>query len=126
MSEGSRGWVLYDDACGVCRRLVAPWAPTLRRHGFDVQPLQSEWVAKRFGLAERELLSDVRLLLTDGTQLQGADVYRYVWRHIWWAHPLYVLSVIPILRQLFDWSYRMFADHRHEISRACRLPGETP
>jgi predicted DCC family thiol-disulfide oxidoreductase YuxK len=123
-SESPRGWVLYDDACGICRRMVKPWLGTLRRHGFEAAPLQEEWVAKRLGLSEPELLLDTRLLLNDGTHLQGADAYRYVWRRIWWAYPVYLLSVTPGIRRLFDRAYRAFADHRHQISGACNLPGD--
>ena len=118
------GSVLYDGACGVCRRLVVPWTGTLRRHGFDVAPLQSDWVAPRLNLPKDELLSDVRLVLADGTHRQGADVYRYVFRRIWWATPLYLFSITPLLRNVFDWCYRLIADHRHEISGACGLPDQ--
>ncbi len=42
-------------------------------------------------------------------------------RRIWWAYPLYLLSVAPLLRQAFDWGYRTFAENRYRISGACRL-----
>lgn len=116
------GWVLYDGSCGVCRRLVVPWTGTLRKHGFEVAPLQSEWVSTRLKLPNDEILSDVRLVLSDGTHRQGADVYRYVFRRIWWATPMYLFSITPILRQVFDGVYRLIADHRHQISGACGLP----
>jgi hypothetical protein len=44
-------------------------------------------------------------------------------RRIWWAYPLYLLSVTPLLRGAFDRAYRAFADRRHHVSRLCRLPG---
>jgi predicted DCC family thiol-disulfide oxidoreductase YuxK len=116
------GWVLYDDSCGFCRSWVLYWAATLRTRGFDVAPLQSEWVGPRLGESQVELLRDLRLLLADGRHLRGADAYRYVMRRIWWTYPLYVLSIAPVLRALFDWSYRTFADNRYHMSRACRLP----
>lgn len=116
------GWVLYDDSCGFCRRWIPFWAKTLRRRGLAVAPLQSEWVVRRFGEMAEELLVDLRLLFVDGTQLRGADVYRHVMQRIWWAYPLYLLSVTPVLRRMFDWGYRTFADHRHCISRACWHP----
>jgi predicted DCC family thiol-disulfide oxidoreductase YuxK len=78
-------------------------------------------VSVRFALTEQELASDFRLLLANGDKLAGADVYRYLMRRIWWATPLYFLSLLPVLRQLFDGGYRAFADNRHRISRACRL-----
>lgn len=116
------GWILYDDACGFCRRWIPFWADTLRRRGLDIAPLQSEWVRARLTLPPDQLLLDLRLLLADGTLISGADVYRFALRRIWWAYPLYLLSVTPLLRFFFAAGYRAFASHRLGFSRACRLP----
>jgi uncharacterized protein YqjF (DUF2071 family)/predicted DCC family thiol-disulfide oxidoreductase YuxK len=116
-----KGWVLYDGTCGFCSRWVPFWENTLKKRGFRIAPLQADWVSVRFALTEQELASDFRLLLANGDKLAGADVYRYLMRRIWWATPLYFLSLLPVLRQLFDGGYRAFADNRHRISRACRL-----
>ena len=116
-----RGWVLYDGACGVCARWVPYWAPTLARLGLDVASLQEPWVRDRLPLASDALLSDIRLLLDDGTHVAGADVYRYVMRRLWWAYPGYLAATAPGVSRIFDASYRAFADHRHQLSAACRL-----
>jgi len=120
------GWVLYDASCGVCARWVPCWAPTLARHGLAVAPLQAPWVAERLALSPDAALRDIRLLLRNGRQLTGADVYRHVMRRLWWTYPLYLLTVAPGLRRLFDGAYRAFADHRLRISAACGLrpPGQ--
>ena len=116
------GWILYDDSCGICRRWVPFWAGTLRRSGFEIAPLQAGWVAEKLNLDAGELTEDLRLLLSDGRLVRGADVYRYAMKRIWWGYPLYLLSVLPILKHAFDWGYRTFAKHRHLVSRLCRLP----
>jgi predicted DCC family thiol-disulfide oxidoreductase YuxK len=125
-SENSdiKGWVLYDGTCGFCSRWVPLWESTLKKRGFCIAPLQADWVSERFAVSEQELTSDFRLLLANGETLAGAEVYRYLMRRIWWATPLYVLSVLPIFRTLFDAGYRAFADNRYRISRTCRLPAE--
>jgi len=86
-----------------------------------IAPLQAKWVMEKLGLPPEELLFDLRLLLANGSQIQGADAYRYLMRRIWWAYPLYLLSVTPLLRGLFNLSYRSFADNRYWFSHACRL-----
>lgn len=116
------GWVLYDGTCGVCSRWVPFWENTLKKRGFRIAPLQADWVAEKFALSAQELTADFRLLLANGDKLAGADVYRYVMRRIWWAMPLYLLSILPIFRTLFDAGYRAFADNRYRISQTCRLP----
>ena len=115
------GWVLYDDSCGFCRRWVPFWEGTLAKRGLSIAPLQSDWVAARIGASPEDLLADLRLVLADGSQVRGADVYRVVMKRIWWAYPFYVLSIAPILARVFDWSYRKFADNRFLVSRTCRL-----
>ena len=110
------GWVLCDDSCGFCRRWVPFWAATLSKRGFMIAPLQSEWAVKRLTTPKDDLLSDLRLLLADGTEVRGADVYRHAMRRIWWAYPFYILSIVPLLRGIFDWSYRVFANNRYHVS----------
>ena len=119
---GIKGWVLYDGSCGFCSRWVPFWETTLKKRGFHIAPLQADWVAEKFNLSQDELTSDFRLLLAGGDKLAGAEVYRYLMRRIWWATPLYLLSILPILRNLFDAGYRAFADNRYWISRRCHLP----
>lgn len=120
------GWVLYDESCGVCNRWVPFWENTLRRRGLEIAPLQSERFRGRLGGAEGDLLRDLLLLRPDGNLVRGADVYRFALRRIWWAYPLYLLSVAPGFRRLFDRAYRAFADRRHRISAACGLRGARP
>lgn len=119
----SQGWVLYDDSCGFCRRWIPFWQNVLWRRGFGIAPLQADWVRDRLRLPEDSLLSDLRLLLNDGSLMVGSDVYRYVTRRIWWARPVYLFSVTPGLNGLFDKGYRTFADNRLRFSAACRLQG---
>ena len=115
--------MLYDGRCGFCSRWVPFLKDTLKRRGFAIAPLQSEWVAEKLRLSPDELTADVRLLLVNGRQLRGPEVYRYVMRRIWWTMPLYFLSVLPILRSLFDAGYRAFAERRYCLSEYCGLPG---
>ena len=121
VGQPATGWVLYDGACGVCSRRVPKWGRLLARLGLAVAPLQSSWVEERTGLSRDVLLTDLRLLHSDGSITSGADVYRYVMGRVWWTYPLYLLSVIPGLRGVFDWAYRTFARHRMRISASCRV-----
>lgn len=120
---GFTGWILYDDSCGICRRWVPSWKDTLQRHGLGVAPLQADWVSPRLNLKGEDLVGNIRLLLADGAQIQGADVYRYAMKRIWWTYPAYLFSVAPLTGRIFDWGYKTFAAHRHRISDACGFPG---
>ena len=116
------GWVLYDDTCGFCRE----WIPFLGADFAQARPGHCAAAGavggRALGLPPDELVHDIRLLFVDGRHLAGAEVYRYAVQHIWWAYPLYVFSVTPGLRRLWDWGYRKFRDNRHQFSTACGLP----
>ena len=118
-------WVLYDGACGFCSRWVPFWKGTLEKRGIGIASLQEPWVVERLeakGVAMENLLDDLRILVAgSGEVIPGADAYRYAFRRIWWARPLYLLSVMPGLRRLFDRGYRAFAENRYRVSKACRL-----
>jgi len=115
------GWILYDGSCGFCRRWIPFWENELRRRGFGIAALQEEWVMEKLKLPPEKLLDDLRLLLADGSHISGADVYRYAMRRMWWALPLYVFSVLPGGRQIFDFAYRTFARNRYRVSDRCGL-----
>ncbi len=102
------GWILYDDSCGICRRWVPFWEKTLQRRGFEIVPLQAEWVREKLKLDEAELMQDFRLLLANGKVISGADTYRYAMKRIWWAWPVYLFSVMPVGRNIFNGGYRKF------------------
>lgn len=118
-------WVLYDGACGFCSRWVPFWKGTLAKRGIGIASLQEPWVASRLeakGVATSNLLDDLRILVPgSGDVIPGADAYRWAFRRIWWATPLWLLSVTPGLRRLFDLGYRTFAANRYRVSKACRL-----
>ena len=120
-------WVLYDGACGFCSRWVPLWRSTLEKCGIGIATLQEPWVVARLsakGIRAEDLLDDLRILVADsGEVIPGADAYRWAFRRIWWAWPLYVLSITPGLRRLFDLGYRTFAENRYRVSRACRIEG---
>jgi predicted DCC family thiol-disulfide oxidoreductase YuxK len=120
----SKGWVLYDDACGFCRRWMPFWAPVIRRRGYAMAPLQEAWVREKTGKGEAFLMEDLTLLFPDGRLIQGADVYRHLMSCIWWTYPLFLLASAPGLRGIFNWGYRTFARNRYRFSTACGLPGK--
>lgn len=116
-----RGWVLYDGHCGFCSRWVRFWQSTLERHGFAIAGLEEPWVAQKLTMPYEALVRDIRLLLSDGQVVSGADVYLFVARRIWWAWPFYGLFSLPGLHWLIHTGYRWFARNRHYVSHACGL-----
>ena len=70
------GWILYDDSCGICRRWVPFWENTLRKHGFEIAPLQADWVRAKLQMNETELMQDLWLLLPNRLSAARAEMDR--------------------------------------------------
>jgi predicted DCC family thiol-disulfide oxidoreductase YuxK len=116
-----QGFVLYDGQCGFCSRWAKFWWATLARRGFQIASLDEPWVREKIAMPHDELLTDIRLLTTNGKLISGAEVYLYVARRIWWAWPFYAIFSLPGFSSLIHAGYRWFARHRYWFSRTCRL-----
>lgn len=108
----ARGWLFFDADCGFCTRFARRVAPILRHRGLAVAPLQDPRVGALLGLSQKELLLELRFLLSDGAQCGGADALFALAREIWWARPLVWLARIPGVKSLLDAGYRWVAANR--------------
>jgi predicted DCC family thiol-disulfide oxidoreductase YuxK len=116
-----KGWVLFDGECPLCIHLAARFGPFLRRHRFELAPLQTNWVRERLTRIDNDLLSEMRLLTSHGELRGGADALIFIARQIWWTRPLYWLSRIPLVRVALRRAYRWIAVHRHCLSGGCHV-----
>ena len=116
------GWILYDDSCGLCRRLAQYWQKRLLKHGLAMVPLQAPWVTLKTGLSQWALKKELHLLLDNGDIIKGADTYRYALRYLPWAKPVHLFANAPLGGQIFNWTCRKLADNRHRFSRTCEPP----
>ena len=115
------GYVFYDNGCGICSNGVIWLKPLFDRLNLQITPLQEPGAREQLRLTPNELLRDIRLLSQEGKQFAGADAYRYVLRRIWWLFPIYLLSITPLFRQIFNAIYRAIADRRYRLSATCGL-----
>ena len=93
----------------------------LARRRFELAPLQAPWVRQRLGLAEPELLAEMRLVKPDGRVISGADALLEICRQFWWAWPFRQLAHIPAIMNLFRAGYRWVARHRHCAGGDCKV-----
>jgi len=117
-----RGWVLYDGDCSLCLGMVDRFAGTLRRRGFDLNPLQAPWVVERLALPPDRLLEEMKVLTAGGEVIGGAEAVLYLSRAIWWAWPLYAVGRIPVMKPVLRRAYRWVAERRHCAGGVCQVP----
>ena len=120
----TKGWILYDGACGFCSKWVLSLEKLLNHYGYEIAPLQEEWVSERLQMSPEELTKDIRLLLAANNQLiSGSDAYLYVMKRIWWLWPLALVFSLPGFHWVFNKAYQIFNRNRFLVSKACGLPG---
>jgi len=121
MTEKTGHILLYDGDCPFCRSIVERWRGTLEGRGFEIVPLQTEWVRRRLDLPKEELLSEMRVLTPDGRVIGGAAALVHVWSKIWWAWPLWLAAQVPGAKWLLGRAYRWVAERRMCLSGTCSL-----
>jgi predicted DCC family thiol-disulfide oxidoreductase YuxK len=121
-SKGRRarhGWLFFDSNCAFCTS-ISRWASrVLGPRGYGVAPLQDPRVQGLLALPPDQLLSEMRVLTSDGRQIGGADALVFLAREVWWAWPLYGLAQLPGVPRLLGMGYRWIAKHRQCASGVC-------
>jgi predicted DCC family thiol-disulfide oxidoreductase YuxK len=116
----ARGWLFFDAECEFCIRIARWLAPILKKRGLGIAPLQDPRVGALLGLAREEVMREMKLLLSDGRQLGGADACVALAREIWWARPLVWVGKVPGVMDLLRNGYRSIAARRSCAAEECR------
>ena len=117
--RSARGWLFFDAECTFCTRIACWLAPILRRRGLGVAPLQDPRVGALLGMTRRELLKELRFLMSDGTHAGGANAVLAVAHEIWWGKPLIWLANLPGMMQSLSAGYKWIAARRGCNSQVC-------
>ena len=117
--RSARGWLFFDAQCVFCTRIARWLAPILRRRGLGLAPLQDPRVGALLGMSRRELLKELRFLLSDGTHAGGASAVLAVAREIWWGKPLIWLANLPGMMPALDAGYKWIAARRGCSNEVC-------
>lgn len=115
-----RDTVLYDGACGFCRKRVANlrWADVSQRLAYT--SLHDESVARDFPEVPRARLHEEMVVIdTHGQVRGGATALRYLSRKLPLLWPLAPILHIPGSLPFWNWAYRLVARNRMRLSGTC-------
>ena len=119
--RSARGWLFFDAECRFCTRTARWLTPILRRRGIGVAPLQDPRVGALLGMSRRELLKELRFLMSDGSHSGGADAVLTIAREIWWSRPLVWVSRVPAVKDVLHTAYGWIAARRKCGARQCSV-----
>jgi len=115
MSGPTRGWILYDADCPMCRDQMKRFAKTFTSRGFAFAPLQ-------LGLKPGQRPTEMRLRTIDGRDFGGADAVLHLAGFVRWGRPLRWFAKLPGGKKVLRRIYREIACRRSCDNGACLLP----
>ena len=111
--------VFFDGACPLCRRemaVVRRWDRRQRIRFTDIA--DPTFRASDVGKTHEDLMAQMHGRLPDGTLIRGVEVFRRLYAAVGFG-PLVALSRLPLLSQILDLGYVVFARHRLKFTGRC-------
>ena len=111
--------VFYDGDCPLCLKEISMlrWMDRKARIRFtDIA--KPEFDASEIGKTFEDVMRSIHGRLPDGTILEGADVFRHLYSAVGLG-PVVFLTKLPLLKQLCDAMYRVFAKYRLKVTGRC-------
>ena len=115
--------VFFDGGCPLCRREIAVLRRWDRRGKIRFTDISSpDFEAVSVGMTDEVLMAQIHGRLADGTWLRGVEVFRRLYAAIGFG-PLVFLSRLPLISQVLEWGYAMFARNRLRLTGRCSANG---
>ncbi len=111
--------VFFDGGCPLCVREVAMlrrWDRARQIRFTDIDAPTFD--AAAYGKSHDELMARMHGRLPDGTWLDGVEVFRRMYSAVGYKR-LAALSRLPLLSQLLDLGYTLFARNRLKLTGRC-------
>lgn len=113
--------VFFDGGCPLCVReirLLRSWDQRRQRRIKFTDIHDASFVASDVGKSYDELMAQMHGRLTDGTWVTGVEVFRRMYAAVGLG-PLVWISRWPVIRQVLDMGYVIFARNRLWITGRC-------
>lgn len=120
--EGSMITVFYDGKCGLCSREINYYRNIAQRGVFEWRDVtEHAGELEKHGISLVEGLKQMRAVDADGQWHAGADAFILIWRQLSRWRVLAVIVALPIVRQVANLVYWLWAAWRFRRLKHCQL-----
>ncbi|QDU54535.1 thiol-disulfide oxidoreductase DCC family protein [Aeoliella mucimassa] len=115
--------VFYDGLCPLCVRemdMLRRWDRNDRIRFTDITA--EGFSATELGIDYQQLMDRIHGRLPDGTIVTGVEVFRYLYGAVGFRWSV-AASRLPIVKQLLNAAYVVFAKNRLRLTRRCDTKG---
>ncbi len=115
--------LFYDGDCPLCNREIQllRWMDRKRRISF-VDIAGPDFRPEDYGKSMSELMDVIHARRPDGSWITEVEVFRQLYSAVGLSGLAWI-SRLPILSQLADWGYQLFARNRLRLTGRCSSDG---
>lgn len=114
--------VFYDGKCGLCSREINYYRSIAPAGIFDWQDItESTDALNEQGVSLADGLKLLHAQDQSGRMYIGVDAFILIWKQLKRWHVLAAFVELPLVRQLAELTYRVFADWRFKRLAHCQL-----
>lgn len=111
--------VFYDGGCPLCLREINFLKRRDRLGKVKFTDIDApEFRSEAFGKTYDELMAKIYGRLPDGTWITGVEVFRRLYSAVGFG-PLVMLTRLPVISQIMDLGYQIFAKNRLRLTGRC-------
>lgn len=111
--------VFFDGGCPLCVREISMLRRWDRQHRIRFTDIDaSGFVAESYGKTYDDLMSRIQGRLSDGTWIEGVEVFRQLYSAVGFG-PLVWVTRLPVISQMMTLGYRIFAKNRLRLTGRC-------
>ncbi len=122
--------VFFDGGCPLCLReinMLRRWDRQQRIRFTDIDA--AEFSAEALGKTYEDLMARIQGRLPDGTWIEGVEVFRRLYSAVGFG-PVVWVTRLPVISQLMNLGYRVFARNRLRLTgrclgKTCTIPSES-
>ncbi len=111
--------MFYDGDCPLCMRETRLLRRMDRKNRIQFTNIADKgFDASAVGKTQPELMAQMHGRLADGTWITGVEVFRRLYAAVGFG-PIVWLTRLPMIKQLLDLGYRIFAKNRLRLTGRC-------
>ena len=111
--------MFYDGDCPLCMRETRFLQKLDRRQRIRFTNIaDAAFDPAAVGKTHADLMAEIHGRLPDGSLMTGVEVFRRLYASVGLG-PLVLLTRLPVIKQLMNVGYRLFARNRLQLTRRC-------
>ncbi|MDA0806942.1 MAG: DUF393 domain-containing protein [Planctomycetota bacterium] len=111
--------MFYDGDCPLCIRETRFLRKLDRRQRIRFTNIaDADFNPATIGKTHADLMAEIHGRLSDGSWVTGVEVFRRLYASVGLG-PLVLLTRLPVIKQLMDAGYRLFARNRLKLTGRC-------